>query len=255
LKQISAPITSISQPMPGFFLVWLEAPEIADICKPGQFVMVGCGGGALLRRPFGIHQVNNQKVAILFQMKGAGTDWLSQRKSGDKLDILGPLGNGFSVKPESRHLLIIAGGIGVAPLTYLAQQALYEGRTVTMILGARTKETLYPGAFFSPQIEVAVTTDDGSSGFQGRVTDLLLRYVNPADQIFACGPLPMLIDMYQKRLMFQHKPVQVSLEVRMGCGLGICYGCSVKTTSGMKTVCKDGPVFDMEDINWDTVRC
>ncbi|MFC1928923.1 dihydroorotate dehydrogenase electron transfer subunit, partial [Chloroflexota bacterium] len=194
---------------------------------------------------------DDNKVALLFSVVGKGTAWLSQRKAGDNIDIFGPLGNGFSVSPDSRNLLLVAGGIGIAPLFFLAQQALSQGCSVTLLYGTRT-EHRYPENLLPTGIKLAAATEDGTMGKKGSITDLLPDYVEWADQIFACGPIPMYHDMYIRReKLLKAKPVQVSLEVRMGCGRGLCYGCTIKTKSGLKKVCQDGPVFDLDDVLWD----
>jgi len=242
--------------MPGIHLIWLESPEIASTAQPGQFVMVRCGevNELLLRRPLSIHQVDTTKakMALLFNVVGKGTRWLSQRKAGDNIDLFGPLGNGFSVSHNSRNLLLVAGGMGIAPLYFLATEALRNGCSVTLLCGTPTAHR-YPESLLPHQVELVTATEDGTVGHKGMVTDLIPDFIGWADQIFACGPVPMYRAMAQMKEL-KEKPVQVSLEMRMGCGLGVCYGCTVKTRSGLKQVCKDGPVFDLSDltdINWD----
>ena len=134
----------------------------------------------------------------------------------------------------------------------MAQQALDRGCSVTLLYGTRTKYR-YPENLLPTGIKVVTATDDGSVGYKGMITDLLPDYAGWADQVFACGPVPMYRDMLLRRreLQLEGKPVQISLEVRMGCGRGICYGCTVKTKQGLKRVCQDGPVFDLDNILWD----
>ena len=244
----SAPITSTTELMPGVSLTWLEAPQIAASAQPGQFVMVYCGEDTLLRRPLSIHQVDKNKIALLFSVAGKGTHWLSQREAGEKIDLFGPLGRGFSIMPASKSLLLGAGGIGIAPLGFLAQEAVKQKHPVKLLLGAATASQLYPAHLLPPEIELITATEDGTAGEKGMLTDILPDYADRTDQVFACGPMPM----YQAMAAQSYKKsVQVSLEMRMGCGLGVCYGCTVKTRNGLKQVCKDGPVFDLEDIMWD----
>jgi dihydroorotate dehydrogenase electron transfer subunit len=235
--------------------MWLDSPPIASQAQPGQFVMVRCGDGEefQLRRPFSIHQLEGKRLALLFNVVGRGTHWLSKRQSGDSLDLLGPLGNGYTIHPDSKNLLLVAGGIGVAPLVFLAQKASKPGGSVTLLLGAQTKSQLYPKNLISPEVKLITATEDGSAGKRGMITDLLPEYINWADQIFACGPPSMYQSMAAQKFL-KKKPVQISLEVRMGCGLGVCYGCTIKTKSGLKQVCKDGPVFDLNDVLWDGLR-
>ena len=234
----------------------VEAPDIAAAARPGQFVTVSCGRELTLRRPLSIHQVaNSEQLYLLFSIVGKGTSWLSDRQEGEILDLLGPLGNGFSIEPASRNLLLVAGGIGIAPLAFLARQALSEGKSVTLLLGARTDAGLYPQQLLPGGVETVVATEDGSSGTKGMITDILPDYVDWADQIYACGPLAMYqtiaTNNQQRRV---RKPVQISLEVRMGCGLGACYGCSIRTRRGMKQVCLDGPVFNLDEVIWQEVK-
>jgi dihydroorotate dehydrogenase electron transfer subunit len=262
MKQIIAPVISSSQFIPGTHLIWLDTPGIATEAKPGQFIMVYCGEDTLLRRPLSVHRVDGNKLALLFTVVGRGTHWLSQRQTGDTVDILGPLGNGFYIDPAAKNLLLVAGGIGIAPLRFLADIALREGKKVTLIIGARSADYLLP--ISSPQalfnegvlpssLHVINATDDGTEGFKGLATDLLPAYADGAEQLFACGPVTMYHTMAQIPDL-KNKPVQISLEIMMGCGVGVCYGCTIKTKSGLKQVCKDGPVFEMGEIMWGEFR-
>jgi dihydroorotate dehydrogenase electron transfer subunit len=247
--------------MPGVSLVWFESPDIAQSAKPGQFVMVRGGADTLLRRPLSIHQVDGHKLALLFSVVGKGTQWLSQRQTGDNIDIFGPLGNGYTIYPDSKNLLLVAGGIGIAPLRFLVDVALKAGKKVTLIAGARSAAYLLPVSL-SPGllskgvlpsgIDVLNATEDGSEGFRGMATMLLPGYLEAADQVFACGPAGMFRTMAQMPEL-KGKPVQVSLEIMMACGVGVCYGCTIRTKSGLKQVCKDGPVFDLADIDIDLI--
>jgi dihydroorotate dehydrogenase electron transfer subunit len=242
----------------GSWLIWLRCPEIAREARPGQFIMVRCGEELILPRPFSIHQVNDDGIALFYAVwkDGKGTGWLSQRKADDKVEIFGPLGNSFSAQSTSSNLLLVAGGTGVAPLHFLAQEALRKGCSITLLLGAPTVTQLYPEPLLPSGISLVTATEDGTAGKQGMVTELLPDFATQADQVFACGPMPMYRDMatQKQKLKLEGKPVQISLEVRMGCGLGVCYGCTVKTKKGLKQVCKDGPVFDLDDILWDELN-
>jgi len=253
LRQATAAVISNNEVMPGVYLIWLDYPPIASQAQPGQFVMVRCGEDTLLRRPLSVHQADGGEMALLLTIVGKGTHWLSQCQAGDNIDLLEPLGNGYSVHPGSHNLLLVAGGIGIAPLRFLAQQAPNRGCSVTLLLGASTAAQLYPEHLLPSEVKLIIATEDGSAGKKGMITDLLPEYIGWADQIFACGPMPMYRNMALRRKEFklEGKPIQISLEVRMGCGLGVCYGCTVKTRSGLKQVCKDGPVFNLEDICWD----
>ena len=134
MKQSLAPIITNSEVMPGVYLIWLDSPEIASEAKSGQFVMVRCGEESLLRRPLSIHQVDGDKLALLFTVVGKGTHWLSQRQKGEMVELFGPLGNGFSILPASHNLLLVAGGIGIAPLYFLAQEELKKKLSVMPIV-------------------------------------------------------------------------------------------------------------------------
>ncbi len=233
-------------------LLWMDAPSVAQVAKPGQFVMVRCAEDhdPLLRRPLSIHKTDDSGgVALLFEVVGRGTSWLSERVAGDLVDLFGPLGNGFSIQHEAQNLLLVAGGIGIAPLIFLAEMARGIGKRVDVLPGAQTAALLYPRDQL-PQISIVDgSTDDGSVGTKGPVTCLIDSYIGQADQVFACGPAAM----YQSMALLdclKGKSVQVSLEERMACGVGACYGCTVKTRKGLEQVCRDGPVFELADIVW-----
>ena len=250
MKQVTAPVISNSEVMPGVYLAWFEAPEIAQLARPGQFVMVHCGGESILPRPLSIHQRDGNKIALLFAVVGKGTAWLSQRKAGNNVNMFGPLGNGFSIQSDSHNLLLLAGGMGIAPLNFLAIEAQKKGCSVTLREGVKTRLHVRKDEDKPAKVTSITVTEDGSMGEKGLVIDGLSELLSQTDQIFACGP----VGMYQamaKMPELRNKPVQISLEVRMGCGRGVCYGCTVKTKEGLKQVCTDGPVFNLDDILWD----
>jgi dihydroorotate dehydrogenase electron transfer subunit len=261
-KQTLSPIASNVEAMPGVHFMWIKAPNIAGSALPGQFITVRCGDFTL-RRPFSIHQVSSGEIAILFKVTGKGTLWLSQRQKHDRLDILGPLGKGFSIEPSVKNLLLVAGGIGIAPLGFLMQYASSRHR-MTLIHGAVTAAQLYiehrqPIAINYQGVQFIPITEDGSMGKKGMATDILPDFLDRADQIYACGPVDMyktMADMSPRVRQSNTKltKCQVSLEVRMGCGLGTCYGCTINTRKGLKQVCSDGPVFELGDIIWQEVR-
>jgi dihydroorotate dehydrogenase electron transfer subunit len=257
LYQELAPIISNHEVMPGVYLIWIDSPDIAASARPGQFVMITCdrGQARLLRRPISIHQVGARSLAILFSAVGAGTEWLAQRRADEKIDLLGPLGYGFSIGSKSRNLLMVAGGMGIAPMGFLAQEALKKDRKVRILAGARTACQICPEQLLPEGSEIIPITEDGTAGETGLVTDLLTQHFPWADEVFICGPLPMfkaVVNSFGKIL--KNKPVQVSLELRMGCGLGFCYACTINTRNGLRQVCKDGPVFNMEDVIWEELR-
>jgi len=250
----------------GSHIIWLSCPQIAREARPGQFVMVRCGEECQLPRPFSIHQLDGKgNMAIFFAVweEGKGTGWLSRRQTGNRVELWGPLGNGFSIHPGSHNLLLVAGGVGIAPLRFLADQALEQGYSVRLLLGASGElkpsgrpnpSQLYPQNLLPQGIELETITSS-ADGLRGMVIDLIPGHIDWADQVFACGPMPMYRHLALKKRQLKGKPVQVSLEVRMGCGLGVCYGCTIKTKNGLKQVCKDGPVFDLDDILWDELNC
>jgi dihydroorotate dehydrogenase electron transfer subunit len=254
MKQIRAQILASSEVISGVYLLWVQAAEIAALSQPGQFVMVRCGEGydPLLRRPLSIHRISQDgsKLALLFAAVGRGTGWLSRRKQGQSIDLFGPLGNGFIIEPGSRNILLLAGGIGIAPLIFLAERALAAGCSVRLALGAETASQIYPRHLLPKGVELVIATADGSMGEQGLATDLLPRFIDWADQVFACGPIPMYRTMAAMELA---KPVQVLLEQIMGCGLGACFGCAIETGWGHKLVCRDGPVFELKDVLWEGI--
>lgn len=270
MKEFVCTITSNVEIVPGVNLAWLEAPHIAATAQPGQFVTLRCED-FILRRPLSIHQVNSGRVALLFKVVGKGTLWLSQRQKGDRIDILGPLGKGFGIEAGSRNLLLLAGGIGISPLAFLAQHAAVQ-HSVRLIYGASTARELCPLSSLPSGVQFVPATEDGSMGRRGLVTDVLPDFLEWSDQLYACGPMGMYRAMSElachseaaeqpknltrgkAREESKLKKCQVSLEVRMGCGIGACYGCSINTKKGLKKVCHDGPVFELDDIIWGEVK-
>lgn len=250
-----ARVLSSEEVYPTAFVMWLSAPLLTRAARAGQFVMVGCSDSLdpLLPRPMSYHRfrvVNGERqMALLFDVRGRGTHWLSLRQPGDEVRLFGPLGRGYSVRPDARNLLLVAGGIGVAALVALMDQAVAEGRSVTLLYGVRTAERMLPLDLLPPEVEVVLASDDGSVGRRGLVTDMLADYLPWADQVFACGPNPMFQAMAAVvRSAASRKPVQVLLEERMACGLGICYSCAAVTRQGVRLVCRDGPRFDLRQV-------
>lgn len=227
-------------------------PEMAKMAKAGQFVHVLCGGDAYLRRPISICDVIEERlIRFVFQVRGIGTEELAKCRMGEKLDILGPLGNGFDLAPVGEGAtVLLGGGIGVFPLLRLAKDL--NGRA-TVLLGFRNKGSVLMADEFSRAARsVFVATDDGSCGYHGFVTDILRNILqsNKVARIYTCGPTPMM------RLASQigkecGVPVQASLEERMGCGVGACVTCTCTVGGNRRRVCKDGPVFDGWEVEWD----
>ncbi len=252
------------------YVTWFAAPEVIRGAAPGQFVMLRClepaaehgtpSGAALpqdplLPRPMSIHRLRDgadgPEWSILYDVVGRGTAWLASRRSDDLVYCWGPLGHGYSVRRTSQQLLLVAGGIGVAPLVWLADQAVDKGESVTLVLGGRTSEQIFPASLLPQEVELVVTTEDGSSGRRGLATEAFVEHLEWCDQAFACGPNAMFQAMAEEmRRGHVRRPVQVLLEEGMGCGTGICYGCAVETRRGMRLVCKDGPRFDLRAVFW-----
>jgi dihydroorotate dehydrogenase electron transfer subunit len=263
LKQVNARVISISDLIkrlerPGGRsimsnrIITLVCPEISEISEPGQFVMVNCGEGKnILPRPFSINRVNEKgELSLFFSVleNGAGTEWLSHRRVGDTVKILGPLGSGFTIGDTSHNILLVGGGMGIAPLVFLAETAQNKGISVTLLYGTPGKDR-YPVEHILSGIGVVIATEDGTEGYHGFVTELLPDYINKADQVYICGPASMYQHLKKNRVkLLKGKPVQVSLEARMACGRGICYGCTIQTVKGSRRVCEHGPVFNIDDV-------
>lgn len=227
----------------------LDAPELAPLAKPGQFVHIRCGEDALLRRPISVCDAEGGSLTLVVQRKGKGTAYLAGLRPGDTLDLLGPLGHGFEIG-EGRYLLV-GGGIGTPPLLYAAKNARADA-----ILGFRTKEAVVlEEAFRSVCGAVVVATEDGAYGRPGNVAGPLREMLERGGYagVLACGPRPMLRAVAEICRDYT-VPCQVSLEERMGCGVGACLVCACRTVKDgreeMRRVCKDGPVFWAEEVCW-----
>jgi dihydroorotate dehydrogenase electron transfer subunit len=259
-REFTATITATEPIMGDSSILTLTAPDnMAALVRAGQFVDILCrldsSSDPLLRRPYSIYEADaaNGTMSVLVRPFGRGSAWLCDRKVGSKLDLLGPLGNTFSIAPNSTNLLMVAGGVGAAPLVMLSDEAVSKGLSVTYLMGAADESGLLPASALPGQVEYVVATDDGSRGHVGFVTDLTPNYARWADQVFACGPEPMFRSL--RNSLGPHriggKPkVQLSVERTMACGLGACLGCVVETKQGMQTSCIQGPVYDMDDLVW-----
>ena len=241
--------------------VTFRSPELVATSRPGQFVhMINSESlDPLLRRPYSLSAIDREAetASILYHVVGRGSDWLGDRGPGDKIDSLGPLGSTFEIDPNSRHLLMVGGGIGMGPLIALAHQAECQGLDCVIINGARTSDGLVPPEFIPMSAELHMATDDGTSGLKGSAVELVPEWYGWADQVFACGPNAMLQALQAAIVRlgpgrrWRRKPVQMALEARMACGMGVCYSCVHPTRRGPKRVCTEGPVFDMDDLLWD----
>ncbi len=231
------------------FQIIVHSPKIAKLAKPGQFcnIKVSESDFPLLRRPFSISDVDNNSIFFLFDIHGEGTKILSQKRVGDALDILGPLGNGFDIYGDFETAIFVAGGLGSAPFPFLAK-ALSDKKIISFV-GARNLDLLLHEDIPTPHI----ATDDGTLGFKGNVVELLTDFIAQNDlkkfRIFSCGPNPMLKAL-QKYSIDNNLDCQISVECAMACGFGICQGCPIVTSNGdtYKLVCKDGPVFNAKDV-------
>lgn len=240
----------------------IQAPEIAATAQAGQFIMVKAGMGfdPLLRRPFSIHQAEGAEIQILFKRLGKGTNLLSKLEAGQQVDIIGPLGNSFTLK-EGRCCLI-GGGMGAAPLLFLAKTMLAQGITPDILLGARNKEELmaFLPAFQALNCPLQYATDDGSMGHKGFIIEALpalLAEDNKAKrQVYSCGPHPMMRAV--AAICHPKWPCQVSMETMMACGISACLGCTITARNANEKggkylhVCQDGPVFMADQIKWES---
>ena len=218
--------------------------DTSAITAPGQFVNIQLSG-LFLRRPISVCDYDEETLTIVYKVVGKGTEQMSTMAAGEKLDILTGLGNGYDLSITGEHPVLVGGGVGVPPMYNLAKKLLAQGKTVSVILGFNTKsEIFYENEFRSLGCDVTVTTVDGSYGTKGFVTDALPENYT---HFCCCGPEPMLKAVYRATTTSG----QMSFEERMGCGFGACMGCSCKTLTGSKRICKDGPVMKKEEILWE----
>jgi dihydroorotate dehydrogenase electron transfer subunit len=251
VKLFEARVTANDPAGEGLYMMRVEAPEAARDARAGQFLHVRCvrpgGYDPLLRRPISIFRVDRDQLWMYYDVVGRGTEFLAGLHEGDRLDCLGPLGQPFRIPPSARHLLMVGGGIGLAPLVALAEEAFARELSVTILAGFRSGARALPAHLLPPQAEYVVATEDGAIGHRGYVTELVPQFVGWADALFACGPTRMLQSL-QSVTRDTTKPIQVSLEERMGCAMGVCLSCVLQTRQGLKRVCRDGPVFDLADL-------
>ena len=220
------------------------AGDVSDITAPGQFVNIKLDG-LYLRRPISVYDVSNTTVTIIYKVVGKGTKQMSQMQGG-VLDVLTGLGNGYDLSVAGDKPVLLGGGVGVPPMYLLAKRLIQQGKQVNVILGFNTqKEVFCEDAFRALGALVTVTTVDGSYGLKGFVTDALANM--DYSHFYTCGPEPMLKAIYKA----SKTSGQLSFEKRMGCGFGACMGCSCKTITGYKRICKEGPVMRKEEILWE----
>ncbi len=232
----------------------LFAPKTAPLCEPGQFLQVRVAESAapLLRRPLSIYDVENGLIRLLYRVAGSGTETLKNRKAGETLNIQGPLGKGFHLSKSPEEVLLVGGGVGIAPLLFLARKQVERGSQVTVVFGAANRaQVVGEKRFTGLGVRLLISTMDGSCGVQGMVTDILNAMpLGGIRRIYACGPDPMMraVTGWARNRGLKG---EVSLEAFMACGVGACLGCAFKANendTGYKKVCKDGPVFSMDEV-------
>ena len=264
MRRALARVIETDEIYPGAFVTWYDAPPLSQHAQPGQFVMVDPGAerGALdplLPRAFSYYRFRRaaardaeRQFALLYTVIGRVTEQMASMQPGDRVWMTGPLGRGFDVRRSASNLLLVGGGVGIAPLVALADaqaEQASRSRSIVLCFGARSADGVYPAELLPPQVEYQVATEDGSMGRQGFVTELFADYLSWADQSFACGPVPMFRSMSPiVRRDGMNRPVQILMETEMACGTGICYGCAVFTRRGVKLCCKDGPRFNLLDV-------
>lgn len=267
-RKIAAELVRKEQITSDIFRLTLQVPEIASAAAPGQFVMLKAGighGPPLLRRPFSIHNVSIEgTIQILFKVVGGGTFYLSERQPGEILSVVGPLGRGYVLPGQGANVCLVGGGMGIAPLFYLARKLLsskIKAGDIKVLIGAASaveiKSLELDFSALGPAVFTA--TDDGSTGHHGLVTDLLSDKLESDRHwlIYSCGPQPMMRAVATDCLR-KNRPCQVSMETMMACGISACLGCAIPSSFAYAAeknrpylhVCKDGPVFEAGDVKW-----
>jgi dihydroorotate dehydrogenase electron transfer subunit len=246
-------------------VVRIAAPGVSENARAGQFVHVrpGLSFEPLLRRPYSFNRIDRRarEIELIVKPLGPGGEWIASRRAGDELDMLGPLGSSFVIQRSTRNLLLVAGGTGIAPMRVLAEQESAR-RNVTLLMGGRSIAHLWPTDRLPPTVEYVATTEDGSFGVRGRVTDAIAPLLEWADQLCACGPWPMLAALGRLRDEASRASAtypgrtallesQVAVEQHMGCAMGVCRACVIVTAEGNARVCREGPVFPLGDVAFD----
>ena len=220
------------------------AGDTSAITAPGQFVNIKLDG-LFLRRPISVCDCVGENLTLIYKTVGHGTEQMSRIAAGDELDLLTGLGNGYNTKISGGSPLLIGGGVGVPPMYMLCKKLISEGKRVTVVLGFNSKDDVfYEDEFRALGADVHIATADGTYGIKGFVTDVIKDM--PYTFFYTCGPEPMFRAMHK----IMKTPGQYSFEERMGCGFGACMGCSCKTLTGNKRICKEGPVMESEEIIW-----
>src|SRR5215207_7016958 len=257
-REFESRVLSVEPVMGDAVLLTVSAPPVVlSRLQPGQFfnIVTRFPGSfdPLLRRPYSVYRAHRDPSALTFLVRpfGRGSAWLAERLPGERLGMLGPLGNSFAIPNRAQRLLMIGGGVGVAPLVMLTDEAASKNLDVVFVMGAANDAGLLAASELSDRTEYLVATDDGSRGHHGLATEVVRDFVEWADQIYACGPEPMYRTLRAviEPLRINLKPsVQISVERGMACGLGACLGCVVETTHGMIASCVKGPVFELDEI-------
>src|SRR6056297_507364 len=234
------------------FRLSVYCPEMARETKPGNFfeIKVGKTLDPLLRRPISIGLIEKDNLIFYYKVVGRGTKMMSDYNKGDYIDILGPLGKNFPIK-KGQKALVIGGGIGIAPLIYLAEILKLNNNKVKFLGGFENINQIYIEDLYSilPPEQIQIYTDDGSKGKKGYPVQNLDTIITDFDVVYSCGP-EILMKKINKISLKNNKKVYHSLEEVMGCGVGVCMGCAVKTVEGYQLVCKDGPIFNGKDLSW-----
>ncbi len=269
IHQLKAKVTGQIKVAEESFLLSLEAPPIAKMIRPGQFIQIGCSEkyDPLLPRPFSIYRVRQKRyLDILYEVVGCGTEEMAKAKKGNRLNIFGPLGNTFSYPKKRAMSFLVGGGVGLAPFYDLAEALVDPKRgkqrkeDVKVLLGARNRKRIFcENDFKRLGTPLEIATDDGSYGYKGFVTQLLETLLrdhpppptpHPPLHLYACGPKPMLRAVAE--LAKKHRiPCELSIDAHMPCGYGICFGCAVRVNGDYKLACTDGPVFKAEELVWE----
>ncbi|HEY6379068.1 MAG TPA: dihydroorotate dehydrogenase electron transfer subunit [Candidatus Dormibacteraeota bacterium] len=263
-------VVSVERLEGGIVELTVRVPHLAADARPGEFAQLRCAAGIvpLLRRPMSVAWIEDDCCSFVFEVVGEGTARLAALRGGDRLDVLGPLGAGFTLPRAGGTLLCVSGGLGCAPFPLLASRAVAAGaRRVVVLSGAATAARLYPAARFArgaARVEVREATDDGSRGHYGRVTEMVLDALAEApDVLAACGPNPMLATLagVLERAADPPRLCEASLEAPMGCGFGTCLGCALPVRAdgaaaepAWALCCRDGPVMAMERVDWAALR-
>jgi dihydroorotate dehydrogenase electron transfer subunit len=257
-REFESHVLSVEPIMGDAVLLTVSAPPaVLARLQPGQFFnIVARFSGSfdpLLRRPYSVYRARRDTSTLTFLVRpfGRGSAWLAERLPGERVGMLGPLGNSFTIPDRAQRLLMIGGGVGVAPLVMLSDEAASEKLDVVFVMGAANEWGLLSASELSDRVEYVVATDDGSRGHRGLATEVVGDFVQWADQIYACGPEPMYrtLRAVVDPLRINRRPsIQVSVERGMACGLGACLGCVVETTHGMIASCVKGPVFDLDEV-------